>query len=71
MEPAPTENNPGPPDYVYSKETDHHPRRRKRQQKKNFLVWISGLLYALFYFITCKLAKACSDPGMKDFEALI
>eukprot|EP00957_Ditylum_brightwellii_P146797 11175541-Ditylum_brightwellii.AAC.1 len=64
------------------KKSDHHQKEEKNAMKEKFpglniRSAVCSLLYLAFQsrrdilFITCKLAKTCSNPGMKDFEALI
>eukprot|EP00957_Ditylum_brightwellii_P107846 8226905-Ditylum_brightwellii.AAC.1 len=70
------------PDYVYSKENRPLSKEEEDAVKEkfhglDFRSAVCSLLYFAFgargdiLFITCKLAKACSTPGMKDFEALV
>jgi len=77
-----TRETPLPPDYVYTKDNrpkeDHE--RAEVERKYHFIHFRSAvctLLYAAYntradiLFAVCKLAKACTCPGMKDYDALL
>ena len=64
-------STPAPPTYVYSKEN-----RPMDEEAKQLAEEYKGLYLALgtrgdILFIVNKLAKACTCPGKKDFEALL
>jgi hypothetical protein len=78
----PMQNTPAPVDYVYSKENRPKSEEEKVNIEKRYkgLIMasaVSSLLYAALntrcdiLWITNKLAKSCSNPGTKDFEALL
>jgi hypothetical protein len=73
---------PAPPTYIYSK--DNRPSTDEDKHQINmtypdidFCSAVCSLLYLAYntradiLFIVCKLVKACSCPGMKDYEALV
>ena len=72
---------PASPTYVYSKE--NRPNEEEVEQLKrdyeglDFRSAVCSLLYLALgtrgdiLFIVNKLAKACTNPGRKDFEALL
>ena len=71
-----------PPDYVYTKDnrpaTDQAHREIQTKYKGlDFRSCLCTILYLAYstradiLFIVCKLAKACTQPGLKDYEALI
>eukprot|EP00957_Ditylum_brightwellii_P076119 5786816-Ditylum_brightwellii.AAC.1 len=69
-------------DYVYSKANrplfkEEEDAIKGKNSGLDFRSAVCSLLYLALgtrsdiLFTTCKLAKACSYPGIKDFEALI
>ena len=74
-------NTPAPPKYLYSKENRPSPEEKVKLAKDyeglDFRSAVCSLLYLALgtrgdiLFIVNKLAKACTDPGRKDFEALL
>ena len=77
----PFKETPAPPSYIFTK------KNRPTSEQKNeietrfkglhFRSAVCSILYLTFgsradiMFITCKLSKACHDPGIKDYEALL
>ena len=74
-------NTPAPPKYLFSKENRPSPEEKAKLAKDyeglDFRSAVCSLLYLALgtrgdiLFIVNKLAKACTDPGRKDFEALL
>ena len=74
-------STPAPPTYIYSKEnrpTDEETKQLAEEYKGlDFRSAVCSLLYLALgtrgdiLFIVNKLAKACTCPGKKDFEALL
>jgi hypothetical protein len=75
-------DTPAPTDYVYSKKNRPQTEEEKSTITKKFPnldFWsaVCSLLHLAFgsradiLFITCKLAKACSEPGLIDFQDLL
>ena len=78
----PMQTTPAPVDYVYSKDNRPKSDEERAEVKKRFAGLsmpsaVSSLLYAALntrvdiLWVTNKLAKSCTDPGVKDFEALL
>ena len=78
----PMKNTPAPIDYVFTKENRPTTDEEQEEIKKRFeglsmASAVSSLLYAALntrcdiLWITNKLAKSSSNPGIKDFEALL
>ena len=74
-------DTPAPPDYVFTTEnrpttSADHARIRETYGDLDFRSCLCTILYLAYstradiLFIVCKLAKACIDPGIKDFDAL-
>jgi len=77
-----TRETPLPPDYIYSKDNRPQTDQDRAEVERNyhfihFRSAVCTLLYAAYntradiLFAVCKLAKACTCPGMKDYDALI
>jgi hypothetical protein len=72
---------PAPPGYIFTKENRPTIEQTKEIETRfkglHFRSAVCSILYLAFgtradiMFITCKLSKACHDPGIKDFEALL
>jgi KUP system potassium uptake protein len=72
---------PAPLDYVFTKGNRPTPEQKKEIETRfkglHFRSAVCSILYLAFgtrpdiMFITCKLSKACHDPGIKDYEALL
>jgi hypothetical protein len=77
----PFRETPAPPDYVFTKENRPTPEQVKEIERRfkglHFRSAVCSILYLAFgtrpdiMFITCKLSKACHEPGIKDYEALL
>ena len=78
----PMQKTPAPIDYVYTKANRPKDEEERQAIKNKFqglsmASAVSSLLYAALntrpdiLWITNKLAKSSSDPGMRDFEALL
>jgi hypothetical protein len=77
----PFRDTPAPTSYVFTK--SNKPTEAEKQEIEtrfkglHFRSAVCSILYLAFgtradiLFITCKLSKACHDPGIKDFEALL
>jgi len=76
------QSTPAPIDYIYTKENRPSTEEEKETIKKRFKGLsmpsaVSSLLYAALntrcdiLWITNKLAKSCSNPGIADYEALL
>ena len=75
-------DTPLPPDYVFT--IDNRPKTeeqkeavRKREAKMKFRSVVCTLLYLAYntradiLFAVCKLAKACQDPSIQDYDAVL
>jgi hypothetical protein len=72
---------PAPTTYIFSKENrpkeDQKLEIESRFKGLHFRSAVCSILYLAFgtradiMFITCKLSKACHDPGIQDYEALL
>jgi hypothetical protein len=72
---------PAPTNYVFTKENRPTEVQKLEIEKRfkglHFRSAVCSILYLAFgtradiMFITCKLSKACHDPGVPDFEALL
>jgi hypothetical protein len=77
----PYRETPAPTSYVFTKKNrptvEQQQEIATRFQGLHFQSAICSILYLAFntrpdiMFMTCKLSKACHDPGIKDFEALV
>jgi hypothetical protein len=72
---------PAPTSYVFTKENRPTIEQKNEIETRfkglHFRSAVCSILYLAFgtradiLFITCKLSKACHDPGIKDYEALL
>ena len=74
-------DTPAPPEYVYSianrpATKEDHQKIQDKYPGLDFRSCLCTILYLAYstradiLFIVCKLAKACLQPGLKDFDAL-
>ena len=74
-------DTPAPPEYAYSKENrpvteEDHRVIQDKYPGLDFRSCLCTILYLAYstrsdiLFIVCKLAKACTAPGIKDYDAL-
>jgi hypothetical protein len=77
----PYRETPAPTSYIFTKKNRPTTEEKSIIETKfkglHFRSAVCSILYLAFgtradiMFITCKLSKACHDPGIKDFEALL
>jgi hypothetical protein len=77
----PFKETPAPLDYVFTKQNRPTIEQKREIETRfkglHFHSAVFSILYLAFgtrsdiMFITCKLSKACHDPGIKDYEALL